>query len=70
MTAPVFDRARQRGAVDKVGQPNPMGLFEAMTTHVLDAEIANTVLFLASDSWSLRRFDAALISRHRRLKLS
>jgi len=48
MTAP-FVRARQRGTADKVGQPNPMGLFEAMTAHVLDAEIANTALFLASE---------------------
>lgn len=27
MTAPVFDRARQRGTADKVGQLNPMGRY-------------------------------------------
>ncbi len=27
LTAPVFDRARQRGTVDKVGQLNPMGRY-------------------------------------------
>lgn len=27
MTAPVFDRARQRGTADKVGQLNPLGRY-------------------------------------------
>ena len=27
MTAPIFDRARQRGTADKLGQLNPMGRY-------------------------------------------
>lgn len=27
MTAPVFDRARQRGTADRVGQLNPLGRY-------------------------------------------
>ena len=30
--------------------------------HVLDAEIANAALFLASGPWSLREFDTVLIA--------
>ena len=40
-----------------------------MITHVLDAEIANAALFLASGPCSLREFDIVLISRRRRFKL-
>lgn len=40
-----------------------------MTAHVLDAEVANAVLFLASGPWFLREFDTVLINRHRRFKL-
>lgn len=40
-----------------------------MTAHVLDTEIANAALFLASGPWTLREFDTVLISRHRRFKL-
>ena len=40
-----------------------------MTTHVLDAEIANAALFLASGPLSLSEFDTTLINRRRRFKL-
>ncbi|KAF8502286.1 sex determination protein tasselseed-2 [Russula emetica] len=42
MTSPVFDRARQRGTANKVGQLNPMGRYGVAE------EIANAALFLAS----------------------
>ncbi|KAF8504761.1 hypothetical protein F5888DRAFT_1658358 [Russula emetica] len=77
MTAPVFDRARQRGTADKVRQLNPIGRYDVAAgtsllypVPVLNVGIANAGLFLApGPSSSLREIDTVLISSHRRFKL-
>jgi NAD(P)-dependent dehydrogenase (short-subunit alcohol dehydrogenase family) len=43
MTQPLFDRARERGTADRIGQLNPL------QRHGVPDEIAATALFLASD---------------------
>jgi len=59
MTAPVFDRARQRGTADKVRQLNPIGRYDVAAgtsllypVPVLNVGIANAGLFLAPDDSS------------------
>ena len=46
MTKPLFDRARERGTADRIGQLNPL------QRHGIPDEIAATALFLASDEAS------------------
>jgi NAD(P)-dependent dehydrogenase (short-subunit alcohol dehydrogenase family) len=46
MTQPIFDRARERGTIDKVGQLNPL------QRGGIPEEIAGAALFLASDDAS------------------
>jgi NAD(P)-dependent dehydrogenase (short-subunit alcohol dehydrogenase family) len=46
MTQPIFDRARERGTLHKIGQLNPS------QRHGVPGEIAQAVLFLASDASS------------------
>jgi NAD(P)-dependent dehydrogenase (short-subunit alcohol dehydrogenase family) len=46
MTKPLFDRARERGTADRIGQLNPLQRYGAPD------EIAATALFLASDEAS------------------
>src|SRR6202000_82805 len=46
MTKPIFDRARERGTEDKIGQLN------ALQRNGVPEEIAHTALFLASDAAS------------------
>jgi NAD(P)-dependent dehydrogenase (short-subunit alcohol dehydrogenase family) len=46
MTRPIFERARERGSENKIGQLNPLQRFG------LPEEIAQTALFLASDAAS------------------
>ena len=46
MTKPLFDRARERGTADRIGQLNPL------QRHGIPDEIAATALFLASEEAS------------------
>ena len=46
MTRPIFERARERGSEDRIGQLNPLQRYG------LPEEIARTALFLASDAAS------------------
>ena len=61
MTAPIFENAHKRGNTDKVGQLNPTGrygvpegdslsyhLYSSLAADLVNTEIANAALFLAS----------------------